>query len=356
MKSRPAMGLAAALVLALTWAPTPRAAGPTPARSINISYEVDDRVELLSAVVMLAAPQLFAEQFHGRTPAYALDAARHFSPMSRHPAVSRMSRWVLAGKAGITPAQILLQVSAVPALEEGLAMRHFGQPEATAFLEELRDFAVRSEFRRFFDSHRATYAGYVAQARGESRDALTPEGLSAYLKLPFSSRYRFILAPLLPSVFASNLSDKEQELRIRPAIYSKENMHFGFEEFESSVVHDLMHTITVPLNAALGKDLPRYDALWVSCSNPSNCLDEQVVLAVTRRRFEQESGEDSAEAFARYKENGFSHVQALCERLKEYERPGSPYSNFSDFYPRLISVFREAFERRPRKTTRRESK
>jgi hypothetical protein len=69
---------------------------------------------------------------------------------------------------------------------------------------------------------------------------------------------------------------------------------------------------------------------------------EHVDRAVAVRLAFGELGEDAGEQALEYeKASSFAYVEALAERLKEYEQHRDRYPTFRDFAPRLIAVFDE---------------
>lgn len=60
----------------------------------------------------------------------------------------------------------------------------------------------------------------------------------------------------------------------------------------------------------------------------------------------EEEHEEGGERERRgHTERGFRHLDALLERLAEFEANRDRYPTIADFYPRLLDVFREAAER-----------
>lgn len=327
--------------------PAPRAAPP------DVSFRIDPRIELLSVAAMLADPKEFAEQFPGGESAYARDARRSFARMAGHPFVARLAKVIAHGSRPNLPAELMLYLSTTSALSpdpridaRGFEDEFGGPADFDAYLSELRDFAVRSGFDRFYARHAADYAAFEAEARRESALQLDPAWAEAYLRAPFASRYRFLLAPLLPGRFGANVvlknADGIEHLRMRSSTYDRQRAQFDFNSFGGGVAHELIHTITDPLAAAYSDEIGVYAGLETKGCTDSwpGCVREQVVFAVTLRILALHAG---AEAYRRKLDDsvrrGFPQLPALCDRLKEYEASAAPVA-FASFYPRLIDVFR----------------
>lgn len=45
------------------------------------------------------------------------------------------------------------------------------------------------------------------------------------------------------------------------------------------------------------------------------------------------------------KADGFFYIEPICNKLVEYEENRDRYKNFEDFYPEIITVFKELSEK-----------
>lgn len=271
---------------------------------------VNPRVELLSVLLLLgerpgAAPQ-------EKSP-YRRDAERWFAAYSTHPAVARTS-----------------DMTALFQLHSSSA------PDAS-----VEDFARRSRFADFYAAHREDYRAFAARAESEALTAMHPGAVRAYLGGSPRESPSFVLAPLLPEDASGHLV----RLRLRPARYSKKDGYrFLFDQLGSSQAHELVRAALVPL-------LPDSDARGYQAPPACNdaegrtrprCVEEHIILAVLLRALAQDLGEpvyvDLVHAHA---QRGFPYLEALGERLREYESGRDRYRALKDFYPRLESVFHE---------------
>ncbi|MBI3554146.1 MAG: DUF4932 domain-containing protein [Elusimicrobia bacterium] len=320
----------------------------------GVSFEVDPRIELLSAVWLLGGADAAAPVPDGAKD-YAADIRKSFAPLAHHAAVERMARMVKGGSPEMF-AQILLTLSDPPALsplkrtyKDGLASPD--SPQAQAFLDELRDFAARSRFPEFYAAHRGEYSRLIGLAESEAAASLLkPEAAESYLRARFKHRCRFILAPILPESYGANLAvpgSPPEELRLRSESPGKSGPYFSFDGFASDVTHELIHTVTDPLVLAARGELSAYASLGVpGCADSwTGCVMEHVDLALTLRMLERVKGRRVYDSMRRdYAARGFPYLDALCERLEEFEREPARYPDFAAFFPRLMRVFPERLE------------
>ncbi len=325
--------------------PATEASGPKAARgasSVDYSFEVDPRVELLSVVWQLSKGDL-AETPAG-TKSYISEVRKHFTAYSGHPVVSHLARLLKRGTPPMLFSQLLLGLSEPPALApaETLSSGEFdaagGEAEVKAFLDELRDFAKRSGFMEFYAARKPDYDGFIAIARREERAGQRVDSAEDYLKTKFAGQYRFILAPTLPVDFDANV----KELRMRSEMAENETgLSFSFEDFAATVTHELVHTVTDPLVLANRDELAAYASLNASGCADSwiGCVMEHVDIAVTLRMLARTDGDPAYERMLRdYTGRGFPYLTPLCDRLRVYEKSDG---TFEAFFPQLVEVFRE---------------
>lgn len=320
--------------------------------AVEIRMTADPRVELLSVLLLLNRPGAAP----GPQSPYERDAVSWFSAFSTYPAVAQTAALLKRDSGMNLPAQITLRLSAPPdlyapePLPGGYLDAAGGEEVVERFIEAMRDFARESRFMAFYEAHRADYEGFSAQAESETLSSISPKAVAAYLGVSFGDRYTFLLAPMLSENHATNLSlrhyDRVEEVRLRPARYSKNRgLRFRFDQFDATVAHELVHTVTNPLVSdfdAKGAKVPSLcrDLQGVSWSG---CVQEHLVYAVTLRILALELGEPIYREMLRdYTNLGFPHLEALGASLKDYESDRARYKTLKEFYPRLQAVFSKA--------------
>ena len=283
----------------------------------NVSFEVAPGLELLSALLMLRDPQAFRARWsNGSLPGYAQELLDAFAPQASAAAVVRLDRLLKGGRSPMALSELFLSGGAEGAWKTD-------SPELMALSGEVADFARRSRFPEFLAAHQLYYLGLVAQAEAETEGTLRPEAVAAYMKTRFDKRCCLLLTPLLPPEFGFNLSRPEGEIRSRSDFNLRGGkLVFSFDDFASSVAHELVHTVSDPLLLAQREELESYAGLAPpGCTDSwSGCVLEEVDLVVTLRVLLKEEGESAYRAtLERYEAAGFPHLKALCARLEEYE-------------------------------------
>lgn len=249
----------------------------------SVSFEVDDRVELLSIVLMLSQPAV------KQPDAYAAAAQAAFAQFSRHPAVTHAAALRKNGASASTLA------------------------EDDALQGDLRDFEEASRFAVFIAAHKKEHQAYIETARRESLHALSPEAALAYMGIPFEGEHRFVLAPLLPADAGGP--------RVRPGARDNGVVRFRFDEFETSVAAELC----------------RAAVSWVRA--PAGAVPAHVAAAVGLRVIAADLGERVyLNALARHASQRLPHLRAVGERLKDFEKERARYPTLQAFSPRLESI------------------
>lgn len=279
--------LAAAVLLA---APAARAAA--------VSFAVDPKVELVSVVLMLAEP----EEFRARRPdgldAYAAAAEAAFAASAGHPAVAR----VRGLRRGGAPASALVRAALFPSRKDPLAA-------------ELRDFEKASGFAAFFASRAEDHRAFAETARRESLHAISPDSALAYMGASLKGDRTFLLAPLLPG------DEGLSALRVRAGTPAGRGTRFRFDAFESSVAAELC----------------REASGWLR--EPAGPAAAHLAAAVGLRVIARDLGERVYRAeLARRTSERLPRLQALAERLKEFEAGRARYGTLRAFAPRLEAL------------------
>lgn len=287
---RPSL-LAAAVLLAAGAA----AAAAAPA---TVSFEVDARVELLSVVLMLSDQAGFTSRRPKGPDAYAAAAEAAFEKFSGHPAVAR----VAALRKNGMPASELVRAVLAPA-------------GGGAWDGDLKDFEKASGFPAFFEARGEERRVFAETARRESLHAISPETALAYMGLPFTGEHRFILAPLLPDEAGS------AELHVRPGTPARGAIRFRFDTFDGSVASELCRAAASWVRAPAG-DIPAHIAAAVGLRVLAQDLGERVYLAALRRRASP----------------SLPRLEAVSERLKDYESSRARYPTLQAFSPRLEAL------------------
>ena len=325
----------------------------------RLEVKVDPRIELM-AVTQILADYGWTGLLSKQDTAYRRDVDAWFSPFKQHAVVKRFAELARGGYTFDGPAGTMMCLSAPPEVkldglpEECGAPRAGGAASLEAWLEQLRDFARVSDFGSFFRAH----AGLFALMEEATRKKLVRDyaaDLEAYHGIRQAS-YTIILAPLLVGNYGPRRGRPDGRFDIYGILGTTGTSNgvpqFGsVENLRALVWHEFGHSFVNPeverLSASLDKSKQLMDPIAARMRASAyqqwrTVVIEHVDRAVAVRLAFRELGEDAGEqALANEKAASFAYVEALAERLKEYEQHRDRYPTFRDFAPRLIAVFDE---------------
>jgi hypothetical protein len=326
------------------------------ARAGALSATVDPRIELMTAVELLAGDPNFP--LTGLNIGYKQEMLAWFSPWRGHPAVKRLGElWRnIDGPPGT-----MMCVSPPPELKplmdlaECKSLSRERAADVAAWFEMLADFSRQSRFDEFFRAHRPFYDSTVAAFR-----KLLSGDYAAQLESYYGRRqrsYEMVLGPLLQGNFGCRVPAGEGVFRlydIMGPVHTADGLPaYGEAEWVRELVwHEFGHSFSNPA-------VNRNQALWSPYSSLfeplreamgrqayrewSACVYEHANRAHVARIARRELGPDAAEAILRKEEaRGFRYIRALYNRLGEYEADRARYKTIDDFAPRLLAVFGEA--------------
>jgi hypothetical protein len=354
------------------------------AHSLNIT--VDPRIELLAVVQFLSGYGERTGLITCYDFPYKVDVSEYFSAYKDHPAVKLFAEMSLSGFNFDAPPDAMLHLSNPPELTlevpftRNLKRRAGGQERLEKFIQELRDFAQKTNFRSFFEAHKGTYSKLVSDTYGKMQGVDFIATLENYYGMKQLS-YNIILAPLFHSGgFGPRIDPEGSSSPVRNFINSLQYLIFnkwsgksyeiynicgptgvenGIPSFGTQVGfrqlawHEFGHSFVNPLSESFKNriKISEYSSFFAPIrekmekegySNWETCVNEHIVRAVTARltfiHFGKQAGEDELRD---QKSNGFAYIELLCKKLEEYEIRRDKYPTLADFFPEMISVFGE---------------
>jgi hypothetical protein len=325
----------------------------------RLEVKIDPRIELM-AVTQVLADYGWTGLLSRQDTAYRRDVDAWFAPFKQHAAVRRFAELAKSGYTFDGPAGTMICLSAPPELklearpEECGAPRAGGVASLEAWLEQLRDFARVSDFGSFFRAH----AGLYAMMEEATRKKLVRDyaaDLEAYHGIRQAS-YTIIPAPLLVGNYGPRRSRPDGRFDIY-GILGASGISDGVPQFGSVenlralVWHEFGHSFVNPevdlLSASVEKSkklmAPIAARMRASAYQEWRTVAiEHVDRAVAVRLAFRELGEDAGErALDNERVYSFAYVEALADRLKDYEQHRDLYPTFHDFAPQLLAVFDE---------------
>lgn len=347
------------------------AAAPAAASS---AYASDPRIELLGVVQWLSGtrPDLPGDD------SYRAAVEKAFAPFRGHPAVSRWRAGASRG-APLTPeapraldamdgrAIDILYFTDPPQLapRTGPTPPYLDDPAEAArfaqFLAALRDFAVKSDFMRFYKDHRSDYKRVSAAAAGELGVEDPLGAVQKYAGLPLDAKARWIVSPLFVPSRRNAYITPYPDPQTLPAP--------GPEDFEVVTLlayvpgqGPLGDVVTQRHRAALwqeplfvfvdpalhafdaargGEAAAYYGAAVAACrGSGADCAKNWLVAALSARLDVAAFGAPSNLPDGRDPRRD-EYMTALSARLEEYEKDRRKWRTLWDFLPRLMAVFPE---------------
>ena len=354
------------------------------AHSLNIT--VDPRIELLAVVQLLSGYGDRTGLITRYDFPYKTDVSEYFSAYKNHPAVKLFEEMSLSGFSFDAPPDAMLHLSNPPELAvqvpftRHLKRRARGEEKLEKFIQELRDFAQKTNFTSFFEAHKGTYSKLVSDTYSKMQGVDFIRTLENYYGMKQKS-YTIILVPLFhPGGFGPRIDREGGSNPIFNFIKSLQYLifnkwsgksyeiynicgpngvqngipSFGTQEgFRQLAWHEFGHSFVNPLSESLKNriKISEYSSLFMPIrekmekegySNWETCVNEHIVRAVTARltfiHFGKQAGEDELRG---QKNWGFIYIEPLCKKLEEYEIRRDKYPAFADFFQELLKVFEE---------------
>jgi hypothetical protein len=329
---------------------------------------VDPRLELISIIQYLSIYR--AHRFRLVTDLkfeYRRRVDVYFADYKNHAAVKLVEEASPKGFIGSLPPDMMIRLSDPSELKilHPLAGYHDeafgGEEKRRVFLDQLRDFARESRFMDFFRQNHDQYEKMVQdyQQKMGNRNYVTI--LKDYTSIT-PGRCHIILVPLYgPAGFGPHLESRDGSVEAfnitGPRSVEDDIPRFGTEEgIRDLLLHEFGHSINNPLVKKYESEFNKYDSLHEPIKQKAellgygnkwiNCVYEQINSAfnirVLYRQIDAKEGEKELKSEMK---KGWAYIPAICERLKEYEANRAKYKTYTDFFPRIIDLFKELSER-----------
>lgn len=327
----------------------------------DLQISVDPRIELLVSVQL----QSDYVRLNNQDSKYGKEMKSFFTNFKNHSAVKSFKIMSNVGFSYDAPPTACLYFDHPLTLKQhtpftqDLIQRAGGENKLEDFFDSLQNFAVKSHFEDFYNEHRELYEAMVSRVYENLGDMDLIKDLEDYYHIQ-KDEYNIILSPLLhgggygPQVETADGKTKIYGILGPNHIDNDGIPVFSTEFIQSLVWHEFSHSFINPLTEKYWSDIIKYNSLFKPISsqmsamaygNWETCVNEHIVRAVTARLTYLQIGEDEGNSVIRNERiNGFAYIEPLCERLELYEQNPDKWSSFEDFYPELISVFKELSE------------
>jgi len=323
---------------------------------VNVS--VDPRIELLYAVELLSNYPLL-NHFDLQ---YKKEMLEHFSPFKSHPAVQKFKEMSDTDFSYDAPPTAMLYLSNPPELNNmipfennynQLIERAGGKENLEAFVDALRDFAVKTNFIDFFNAHKEFYAKIVGEVEtelGNYKDATILENFYGISQ----NSYNIILTPL------SGDNGYGPRIEIEPSKFDiyviiecgdiRNNISPSLSGLLKHVVwHEFSHSFVNPITEKFIDEVNKYSKLFVPISKVMRkqaygeweiCVNEHIVRAVVAKLTEKFVSKEAAEEIlSKEVRSGFVYIRGIYDIIGKYDKNRDKYPIFSDIYPEILDYF-----------------
>ncbi|MDR7855968.1 DUF4932 domain-containing protein [Tissierella sp.] len=331
----------------------------------TLNITVDPRIELLTVVQQQAKYDVLTRFDFD----YKDKMKEHFKKYKNHKAVKTFHKLSKKGFSYDAPPNLMLNLSSNLNLKENnilpkdLTGRISGENEVFKFIDELRDFTVKSDFNKYYEQNIPFYQAMIDNVYKDIKDMELIEKLDDYYGMGVNS-YNLILAPMLhaggygPRVEAENglydvygiigpQSIMEDINRKIVPVYSSETIRY-------IVWHEFSHSFINPITENHIDEINKYNNLYSKIKNQMSSqaypsweisVNEHIIRAITARLVYLDQGQSAYDAIiANEITNGFYYVPALCESFALYEISRDDYPTLESYYPEIIKVFKELSE------------
>jgi hypothetical protein len=325
-----------------------------------VDVTVDSRVELITVVQLLSGYEVDSLPFPLLTQfdfKYRRTIEQRFAPYRNHAAVASFLDMARNGFNFAPPIETMLYLSDPPELKQHLPLTDFlidragGAEHIMRFVDLLGDFARTSRFMEFFKNQSPYYGSLIERESGKS----DLKRLTGRMEDYYGTRqaaYRVVLAQL---IHAGGYGPRVRGADGRYTVYAvvgpkqleNDVPDFGSaDQYRHIVLHEFSHSFVNPIVESNAENLKpsapffetiRRDMENQGCADWNACVAEQLVRAVSvRLTWIMLGPEAGADALNLEYMQGFRLVDAMAEKLKEYEDHRKKYRTLADFFPEIV--------------------
>ncbi len=323
----------------------------------GVYVTVDPRMELLSVVQHFTT---WAGEHHTKLDFnYIDDVDSYFSSFANHSAVTKCEEMLNKGFTYDAPVNYILFHDYPPSLtllspySDYLIGRASGVGNLNAFAEDLRDFALSSDFMSFYEDHKTFYDKVLTLVFNSLGDNNYIDLLEEYYG---ATKYKYIIVPTL--LFDGGAYGPRVDLAEGQYVYHvpgptgiKNGIPtFGSEsDFKQILLHEFSHSFVNPVTEDNLNEINKSSELFNPIEQQMKdqayskwyvCVNEHLVRINVIRMRVQSEGEGVKEHLLDYEESlGFIYITQLDTLMQRYEANRTKYPTYVDFYPEIIKLF-----------------
>lgn len=326
-----------------------------------LDVRVDRRVELLSLVFRLSGNDEY-NQANSRSP-YSNEVESHFGQFRGHPVVQRAVRLHELGVGFDAPMSLAIHLTdQVPfRLRRAHTLdARWPTDQPDAFVDELNDFAAKSNFVTFFDQHRDLYRATAKSFQASVGGPIYLDWFDSFFGRRPATKYRVVISLLNggacygPKIALEDGTEEAYSIlgaiefdAVGVPVFREATAEFFVHEFVHSYTNDLVDQHAAALRRA-GESLyvPFQDFLRPQgYGSGLTLLKESLVRASVVECQRVLRGQQQADRVLEAEMNrGFLWLKELTRLLSTYSEQRSRYADFAAFMPEVVAFF-EAYTR-----------
>jgi len=322
----------------------------------RFSMAVDPRIELLSVVQHFTS---WAQKGHIKSKtAYKDDIDHYFGEFRNHPVVAYAESLINSNFAYDAPVQFMLWHNDPPSLvqktpySDYLIKRAGGEENLLRFADELRDFARRTDFMKFYKAHKLLYDTLTAEVDLLFEGKKYVQTIEDFYGESRHS-YNLILSPLFSGNYGMPIkTEEEYDLYavIGPCSLKEKRTTFACLNYlESITLHEWSHSFINPLvdqnYELLEKSIALFEPIKRMMQRQAYpswrvTLYEHLVRACGEIHLRAKIHKNfKKEKFLKYHEGkGFWYISYIDSLLNVYENHREQYPTFSQFVPVIANA------------------
>lgn len=317
----------------------------------TIRVITDPRIELMNVVQLMT----------GYWPMcrfdieYMNEAYEQFGPYWEHPVLRQYAMmWFMHGFSQEIPHALMLHLSDPPELQIKTSIPKYiidkagGDKKLNDFLELLRDFAKKTRFMDFYDSHREFYRKHITIVSEFISDKEYIQRLEDFFG-PNRYSYSIILSPLVyEDGYGINVSSQLYSIIGPSDGIEKQPIFDNPQALSKQIYHDFSQSFINPLSSRNRESILRqsklFQPIWREMMNqgyhswePS--FNEHLIRSAMIWIYQEENGlEEAIKYLNDTYMRGFIYTDFLYDLMLEYSQNRDLYPTYADYYPRILEA------------------
>lgn len=333
----------------------------------KLEISINPQIELLMIVLLTSNYPNISKQFLGYNVMseekieYIDKINKFFNQYSKHPIYHLLDEMIPNGFALGAPVEVVLSLDTPPKLEKIRAYSDFaikracGENKLNEFIKLLRDFAVKTDFIKFYNKNVVYYSDFLDLFKQETCKLSYVQILEDFYGIEQNS-YNIYLTQLSKGSFGPSFINKNGKLDIynicgfsirffddREALNKFIN-NILWHEFSHPIINPLteMHFDLIKKNDYTYEHLKQYKQPNAGYGLWDEFINEHIIRAIAIYLCRKYVDEKIANDRLTFDTNlGYIYIPKILEKIDYYNQNRSLYKDFADFYEELLIVFSE---------------